>query len=191
MMKRLLTLSLLLIVASCGTHASQTPTQLNAEARKIMGADVEQGDLKQVLELTSQAIEKDQGFLPSRNTRINALLKLGDIEGVVREAEAIASIDNHPESQLYVCMAREAANAGFPGQQACYSSVVDSMDKSGRSADADANYLMAMKLANHPDFETHVWQYIESQESEAAREIAEFMFIESSREEVLNSYFEP
>lgn len=112
------------------------------------------------------------------------------MERVVEEAEAIASIDNNPESQLYLCMAREVATPGYSGQPSCYSDVIDTMDEAGRSVEDDANYLMAMKLANHPDFESSVWRYIENQASGAAREIAEFMFIESSRDEVLNSYFE-
>ncbi|MFL1406564.1 hypothetical protein ACJO2E_14610 [Marinobacter sp. M1N3S26] len=189
MRKQLLFVTMLLAIASCGSHANQTPAELNSEALEIMQAGADQGELQQVLELTSQAIEKDKDFLPARNTRVNALLQLGDMDRVVQEAEAIASINNTPGNQLYVCMAREVANAGYPGQQSCYSGVIDLMEENGRSADADANYLMAMKLANHPDFESHVWQYIEKQESESARQVAEYLFIESSREEVLHSYF--
>ncbi|NWO04775.1 MAG: hypothetical protein HLX50_03485 [Alteromonadaceae bacterium] len=191
MMKQISTLSLLLILASCSIYANQTPAQLNAEALKIIQAGANEDDLEQVMKLTSRAIEKDGGFLPARFTRINAMLQRGDLKGVVEEAEAIESIDSTPENQLYVCMAREAAKPGYPGQQSCYSDVINTMNKTGRSAEDDANYLMAMKLANHPDFETSVWRYIENQKSDAAREAAEFMFIESSRDEALNSYFQP
>lgn len=191
MRKQLLTLAVLLILASCGTHANQTPAELNAEAVEIMRSGADEQELRKVLELTSQAIEKENDFLPARNTRVNALLQLGDLDRVAEEAEAIASIDDNPENQLYVCMAREAAQPGYTGQQSCYSEVVDLMERNGRSPVKDANHLMAMKLANHPEFEASVWEYIENQESEPARELAEFMFIESSRDEVLSSYFSP
>lgn len=189
MRKQLLTLGTLLILASCGTHANQTPAELNAEAVEIMRGGADDRELQEVLELTSQAIEKEKDFLPARNTRINALLQLGDLDRVADEAEAIASIDGNPENQLYLCMAREAAQPGYSGQQSCYSGVVDVMEKNGRSPAKDANYLMAMKLANHPGFEASVWHYIENQESEPARELAKFRFIENSRDEVLSSYF--
>ena len=191
MRKALLMLGAFLIITSCGTHANQTPEELNAEALGILQSGADERELKQVLELTSQAIKKERDFLPARKTRMNALLQLGDIQRVADEAEAIASIDGNPESQLYVCMAREVAQAGYPEQQSCYAEVVDLMDNQGRSSVSDANYLMALKLANHPEFETSVWQYIEKQESEAAREVAEFMFIERSRDEILGSYFSP
>lgn len=141
--------------------------------------------------LTDKAIELDGDFLPARSTRVNALIQLGDMERVAQEAEEIASIDSSSENLLYACMAQEVANPGYPGQVACYSDVADRMQKSGRSPENDANLLMTMKLANHPEFENAVWKYIEDQESEAAREVAKYMFIESSRDEVLNSYFSP
>lgn len=187
--KQLLIPSVLLLIVSCGTHAGPTPEELNAQAITIIQAGADERELKQVLDLTSQAIEKRNDYLPARNTRITALLQLGELEQVVEEAEAIASVDGNPENELYLCMAREAAQPGYPGQQACYSEVIDLMDKSGRSSASDANYLMAMKLANHSEFESAVWRYVENQDSEAAREVARFMFIEISRDNILSSYF--
>lgn len=46
MMKRSLILSLLLILASCGSYAEQTPAQLNAEALAIMQLGADQEELK-------------------------------------------------------------------------------------------------------------------------------------------------
>lgn len=96
------------------------PVQLNAEALEIMQPGADKLDLARMLKLTSQAIDKDEDFLPARNARINALLQLGDMEGLIEEAEAIESIAGNPERQLYVCMAREVAKPDYPGGRGVY-----------------------------------------------------------------------
>ncbi len=191
MKNQLLALAAVLLLASCSTHAEQSPEDLNAEALQIMHSGADQQELERVLELTGKAIELDRAYLPARSVRINALIQLGQLDRVAQEAEAIASLDSSPDNLLYACMAREMANPGYTGQQSCYSDIADQMEGDGRSPETDASLLMALKLANNPRFESAVWGYIENQESEAAREVAEYLFIESSRDEVLNSYFSP
>ncbi|WP_372972175.1 hypothetical protein [Marinobacter sp.] len=191
MKKQLLALAAVLLLASCSTHAEQSPEDLNAEALQLMHSGADQQELERVLELTGKAIELDRAYLPARSVRINALIQLGKLDRVVQEAEEMASIDNSPENLLYACMAQEMANPGYPGQQLCYSDIAGQMEGDGRSPETDASLLMALKLANNAGFESAVWDYIENQESEAAREVAEYLFIERSRDEVLNSYFSP
>lgn len=63
------------------------------------------------------------------------------------------------------------------------------MKAEGRSPQKDTNYLMALKLGNSPEFEGRVWAYLEAQESEPAREMAEYLFLERSRDEVIGELF--
>ena len=82
--KQLLALAAVLLLASCSTHAEQSPEDLNAEALQLMHSGAGQQELERVLELTGKAIELDRAFLPARSVRINALIQLGKLDRVAQ-----------------------------------------------------------------------------------------------------------
>lgn len=186
----LLFLGLLAGVSGCNSHAAMTPDQLNREALEILQAAPSEEDIARALTLTEKAIEIDPAHQASRNTRVNIFMIMKRMDLVAEEAEQLLVANNIAENHLYLCMAREVAEPGYVNQIRCYEQVAQRMEAEGKVPESDGSYLMALKLANSPQFEASLWEYLESQESEFAREMAEFLFLESSRDDVLREFFD-
>ncbi len=185
----LLLLSILMIIVSCSAQSVETPEKLNARALQILQSPQDQRDLKTALKLTGQALKQDSEYLPARSTRINIFLQMDRLDQVLGEAREILAVNDTPENQLYACMAREVAEPGWQGQVKCYLKVAQRMEDEKPDPLMNPTYLMAIKLAGVIGFKEAAWSYIKNQKSEAAREMAKYMFIESTRDDILQKYF--
>ncbi|PAU76416.1 hypothetical protein CK501_15890 [Halovibrio salipaludis] len=177
------------LMLGCSSSAAESPEELVEKARATGARASGNADFTEALKLTEQALEEDEAFVPAHNARINILLEMGRLDDVAAQAQRLYEVQPTPDNHLYWCMAKEAASDDDSGQKACYSDVVDSVEQSSETPATNANYVMALKLLESPKFDEVVERYIVEQESDAAREMARFQFIERDRETVINNLF--
>ena len=82
-------------------------------------------------------------------------------------------------------MAQEATGESDGKNSECYRQVVEEIESESKTSAGKETYLLALRLAENDAFEDELDTYLESLESDTARDMAQFKFIESSRDDLL------
>lgn len=174
----------------CSSSAGESPEKLVDKAREKLTSASGNAGLEEALKLIERALQEDKAYVPAHNARINILLEMGRLDDVAAQARRLYEAEPNPDNHLYWCMAQEAANRDVTARKACYSNVVDSVEHDSETPAIHADYVMALKLLESPKFDEAVAHYIAEQESEAAKEMARFQFVERERGTVINDLFD-
>lgn len=173
------------LLSGCSTDEEESATSLTEEAQQILVDPSEEGGWDRALELTQRATEVDPGYVPAYTARINILKRMGRAEGIVKATERLAELQPSHENRLYLCMAQEATGESDGKNSECYRQVVEEIESESKTSAGKETYLLALRLAENDAFEDELDTYLESLESDTARDMAQFKFIESSRDDLL------
>ena len=82
-------------------------------------------------------------------------------------------------------MAQEATGKSDGKNSECYRQVVEVIESESRTSAGKETYLLALRLAEDDDFKDELDTYLKSLESDVARDMTQFKFIESTRMDLL------
>jgi tetratricopeptide (TPR) repeat protein len=179
------------LAGACSTDANERSEQLTEEAREILRGGQSEKQLTEALELTRRATDADETYIPAYTTRINILMRQGKADALAQQAEKLVEIEPHYENRLYLCMAQEFANPEQEGTKDCYQGLADEMEAEGRASAAEETYLLALRMAGDDTFDQALERYMSDLDSEVAREMAHFKFVEGRRDEIIQRLFQP
>ena len=178
----------LIILTSCAQADNETATELTNEAQSILRETGRRVYNAEAGNLLDQALEKDPDYLPARQERLNLLLLNQEPDAAVEEAEEIARISDIPESRLFYCMLREHQDMNGPGRDACYVDVADRIATNNSKPYTDLNFVLALKLADSPDFRATAKKHIAQVDHEEVRALVASLLFEKDREALIESY---
>ncbi|WP_077530294.1 hypothetical protein [Vreelandella utahensis] len=183
--RRALILVLIIVLLSgCSTGEEESAASLTEQAQQILVDRSEDGGLDKALELTQRATEVDPGYVPAYTARINILKRMGKAEGIVKATERLAELQPNHENRLYLCMAQEATGKSDGKNSECYQQVVKEIEDESNTSAGKETYLLALRLAEDDAFEDELDAYLKSLESDVARDMAQFKFVESTRSDL-------
>lgn len=181
----LMSVLVIVLLSGCSANEHEKATALTKEARQLSADGAQAEELEKALDLIKRATEADPGYVPAYIERINILKRMGQAEGVVKAAERLVELQPNHENRLYLCMAQEVTGKSDGKNSECYRQVIEGIENEPDTAAGKETHLLALRLAEDAAFEDELDAYLESLESEVARDMTQFKFNESRREDLL------
>lgn len=183
----------LVLLSGCNLRGNQpTANQLNEKGVKLLtsaAGDPEQ--LRLAVAKFEQAVVKDPTLVAAHANRVNALVQLGDHEAALAGAKRVAELRHAPQDQLLGCAIQEVGELVAEDPRGCYEEAALAIRQSSPAGDLDANYVVALKLAESPHFPQAAQRFIRSLESYGEREIYASLLLVDAREDILHSLVPP
>ncbi|TVP53414.1 MAG: hypothetical protein EA349_13785 [Halomonadaceae bacterium] len=152
----------------------------------LLEAEGDPETLSSALLYLERALHQSPELASAQVHRIEVLLQLDQLPQALDAMDRLITQTNDREHRLLRCMLVEWVQPTVGDHRGCYQAVADEvLATDGKAAKHNSQYLLALKMAEDPDFSARAAAFLRNLEGEMAKTVFSGLLLESPREAVI------